>query len=45
MLKTLDQNDDIRNNDFVVPDTICVIAASPNAASPNSSNTVWSIRI
>ena len=42
MLKTLDQNDEIleNNNDFVIPGTFCVIAASSN-----SSDTVWFIRI
>ena len=42
MLKTLDQNDDTQKNnkDFVVPGTICIIAASPN-----SSDTVWFLRI
>ena len=42
MLKTLDQNDNTQknNNDFVVPGTICV-----TTASPNSCDTVWSVRI
>ena len=42
MLKTLDQNDDTQKNnkDFVVPGTICIIAASLN-----SSDTVWFLRI
>ena len=42
MLKTLDQNDEVQknNNDFVVPGTICAIAALSN-----SSDTVWFIRI
>ena len=42
MLKTLDQNDDIQknNNDFIAPGTVCAIAASSN-----SSDTVWFIRI
>ena len=42
MLKTLHQNNEIlkNNNDFVVPGTICVIAATSN-----SSDTVWFIRI
>ena len=42
MLKTLDQNDNTQknNNDFVVAGTICA-----TAASPNSCDTVWSVRI
>ena len=42
MLKTLDQNDGIQknNNDFVVPGTICSVAALSN-----SSDTVWFVRI
>ena len=42
MLKTLDQNDNIQmdNNAFVVPGTICAIAASSN-----SSDKAWFIRI